>query len=312
MGRAVTQAAVFHRLGYLLLIPLPLLLSDPLRIWAVLGLTFLMAVPATALAVGFNGLLAAAVPVDKRGHVVGWRNALLAGATILSFVLSGWLLDRLAFEVGYLVVFALGAFGAGMSTYHLYRIRIDSSPEFKGRPLKDHAQPGRPVGFSGSQPSRLTFGLRLLLTRRLHADRIFPRISSRYRWVMLAYFLFHFSQVLPGALFPIFWVRELRLTDGVIGWINALFYLTMFIVSPMLASLTRRWGNYRLAAGGALLLSLYPLLTALSTDLKLIIVASVVGGSVWAILSGSLYNRLLELIPECSYFIRDHAGTGLG
>jgi MFS family permease len=298
LGRAVTQAAVFHRLGYLLLIPLPLLLPDSLQVWTVLSLAFLMAVPGTALMVGFNGLLAAAVPVDKRGHVVGWRNALLAGATILSFLLSGWLLDRLAFEVGYLAVFALGALGAAMSTYHLYRIRIDSPPEFRGRPLKDHAQPGRPVGFSGGQPSRLAIGLRLLLAWRFRSVQASARVSSRYRWAMLAFFLFHFSQLLPAALFPIFWVRELRLTDGMIGWINALFYLSMLIASPLLASLTKRWGNYRVTAVGALLLSFYPLLTALSTDLKLIIAASVVGGSVWAILSGSLYNRLLDLIPE--------------
>ncbi|MEW5960431.1 MAG: MFS transporter [Chloroflexota bacterium] len=297
LGPAVTQSAIAHRLGYLLLSPLPLLLPASLQVWAVLGLIFLMAVPGTALAVGFNGLLATAVPIDKRGHVVGWRNSLLAGATVLSFLFSGWLLDRLTFELGYVLVFGLGALGAVMSTYHLYRIRIDMPPAFKGRPTQDLAQPGRLAGFSGGLPARLTVGLRLLLTRRFAPDKVRPPISTRYRRVMLAFFLFHFSQLLPAALLPLFWVHELRLSDGAIGGINAMFFLVMLLVSPLLAPLTRRFGNYRLTAGSALLLSLYPLLTALSIDLKLIIVANLVGGSVWAILSGSLINRLLELIP---------------
>jgi MFS family permease len=124
------------------------------------------------------------------------------------------------------------------------------------------------------------------------------RLSSQYRWAMAAFFLFHFSQLLPAALFPLFWVREVSLSDGAIGWINATFYFSMLVASPFLESLTRRLGNYRLTVWGAILLSLYPLLTALSYDLILLLVASVAGGVVWAILSGALVNRLLELAPE--------------
>jgi len=297
LDRTVTAAAFGHRLGYLVLILLPLLLPAPLQIWSVLSLTFIMAAPGTVLAVGFNALLATAVPPEQRSRVVGWRNALLAGTTILSFGFSGWLLDRLSFEVGYAVVFALGGLGAAMSTYHLYRIRVETVPTFQGQPLQDRAGPGRLAGFSGGLPIRLTMGLRTLLRRRPRPTAAAPRLSRRYRGVMAAFFLFHFSQMLPAALFPLFWVREIQLSDGLIGWINALFYLSMLLVSPLLAVLTRRFGNHRLTAGGAFLLALFPLFTALSTDARLLIVANLVGGSVWAILTGSLTNRLLELIP---------------
>jgi MFS family permease len=123
-------------------------------------------------------------------------------------------------------------------------------------------------------------------------------ISPRYRRVMLAFFLFHFTQLLPTALFPLFWVREIHLSDGEIGWLNALFYLTMLLVSPLLEPLTRLLGNHRLTMVGSILLASYPFITALSSGLGLILVTSVVGGSVWAILSGALVNRLLEVTPE--------------
>lgn len=303
LGLAVTRSACWHRAGYLVLVPLPFLLPAPILIWFILSLILLMAIPGTALMIAFNAMLATTVPPDWRGYVVGRRNALLAASIMFSFWLSGWILDRLVnlprgFEWGYLTVFTIGAVGMTLSTYHLSRIQIPPLPKFQGRPLPDHAQPGRTIGFTGVIPRRLNLVARFWLQWRGNLTGNLNRISNRYRWAMLAFFLFHFSQMVPTALFPIFWVRETRLTDGAIGWISALFYLTMLIASPFLGRLTQYLGNHRLVAVSALLLSLYPLLTALSTDITLLIVASIIGGAVWAILSGSLSNRLLELIPD--------------
>lgn len=298
LSRAVIITAFWQRLGFFLLIPLPLLLPDPYKVWAVLAITLLMAVPGTALAVGFNAMLATAVPPEYRGRVVGRRNALLAGAIMIVFLLSGWVLDTLPFEWGYAVVFALGALGGGMSTYHLSRIKPPPTPQFEIRPLRDQAQPGRGSGLSGDAPQRLSIGIRLWLRWRPGANSFFAEISSRFWWVMLAFFLFHFTQLLPAALFPLFWVNEIHLTDGEIGVLNAVFYLIMLAVSPLLEPLTKYLGNYRLTVAGSILLAAYPLITGLSSGLTLILVASVVGGIVWAILSGALVNRLLEVTPE--------------
>ncbi|MCL4299294.1 MAG: MFS transporter [Anaerolineae bacterium] len=298
LQQAVVKTAIWQRLGFFLMIPLPLLLPDPLKVWAVLLLTLLMAIPGTALAIGFNALLASTVPPEARGRVVGRRNALLAGTIMLAFLLSGWLLDQLPFEWGYAAVFALGALGGGMSTYHLSRLQVPPIPQFQIRPLQDRAQPGRGVGQAGDIPQRMYITQRLWLRWRPTKGEWLSGISPRYWGVMLAFLLFHFTQLLPTALFPIFWVREVHLTDGEIGWINALFYLTMLLVSPLLEPLTRYTGSYRLTVVGSILLASYPLITALSYGLPLLLVTSVVGGIVWAILSGALVNRLLEVTPE--------------
>jgi MFS family permease len=298
LGPTVTQVAIWHRLGYLLLIPLPLLMPPALQIWLLLLIILLMAIPGTALVVGFNALLATTVPPEARGKVVGRRNALLAGTIMVSFVLSGWILDILSFEAGYVAVFTMGAVGAILSTYHLYWIKTPEAPQFQMRPMKDYAQPGRMLGYSGVMPHRMGIGLRLWLNQQLKVSDMFVRISHRYWWVMVAYFIFHFTQFLPVALFPIFWVRELNLNDGAIGWINASFYLSMLLCAPLLGQLAKRLGNYGLNVIGAVLLSLYPLLTGLSWDATLLVVAGIVGGATWAILSGALSNRLLELIPD--------------
>lgn len=296
LGHAVTRAVILHRLGYLILVPLPLLLPASIQVWTILLLTLLMAIPGTALAVGFNAALAATVPEDDRGTVVGRRNALLGATIMVAFFGSGWILGKMSLTWGYVVVFAIGALGAAISTYHLARLRVPAAPEFKYRPVQDRAHPGRAVGLAGSLPYRLTVGLRLWLhwPPQPASD---GQISGRYWKMMGAYFMFHFAQLMPGALFPIFWVREVQLTDNEIGWVNAVFYLVMLITAPALGRLTRKLGNHNLAVGGAVLLSTYPLFTSLANDLTLLMVAAVLGGATWAILSGALTNRLLEFIP---------------
>lgn len=299
LGQAVNLSALGQRVGFILLAPLPLLLPAAWQIWAAMLLVFLMAIPGTALAVGFNALLATAVEPDWRGHVVGRRNALLSAAIMITFLLSGRLLDTLPFAWGYTLVFGIGAVGAVMSTYHLFRIKLpDTSRQFEGRLIQDRARPGRGIGFGASAASYRLVSPRLMLNWRPRRITDFEQVSARYWRVMVAYGLFHFTQLLPAAVFPIVWVREAHLTDGQIGWINAVYYLVMLGVAPFLAPLSRRFGNYRLTVAGALSLGLYPLLVALSYEMVMLTMASVVIGLVWAILSGALVNRLLEIIPE--------------
>jgi hypothetical protein len=300
LGPAVVQTAFWQRLGFLALVPLPWLLPQSWQVWSVLAITLLTAIPGTALAIGFNGLLAATVPPDKRGHVVGRRNALLAGFIMAAFIISGQILQATSLELGYTIVFALGALGGALSTYHLSRVRVPAQHVFQGQPLGDMAQPGR--GLRVVDSPRSGVGMRLWLTEQLQSWRlgqwVGPRFSRHFQGVMVAFLLFHFAQFLPIPLFPLLWVREIGLGDGPIGWLNALFYLSMLVASPLLGPLSRRWGNRALTVWGALLLSAYPLLNALSYNFALLLVANLVGGATWAILGGALANRLLEVAPD--------------
>lgn len=298
LGRTVVVTAFWQRLGFFLMAPLPLILPDSLKVWAILVLVLAMAIPGTALAVSFNALLATTVPPEFRGRVVGRRNSLLAGANMLTFLLCGWLLDTLPFEWGYAAVFALGALGGAMSTYHLTCIKPPPTPQFQMRPLQDQAQPGGEIGQMGDTPPRIGLTMRLWLRWRPNPKTLTQGVSPSYSWVMLAFFFFHFTQFLPQPLFPIFWVRDIRLTDGEIGWINAAFYLVMLVVAPFLEPLTKRMGNRRLTVIGSVLLSSFPLLNALSYNFTMLLIANIVGAINWAVLSGALVNRLLEVTPE--------------
>jgi MFS family permease len=268
--RATFWSSVAQRVGYVPLIFLPWLLTAPAQVGTIELLVLLIAVPGTLLAIGFNSMFVEVVPPQRRGEVVGWRNALSAISLTAASLVCGRLLDWIPFPLNYQAVFAVGAFGGAMSSFHLSRIRRPRSP------AKPVTRPSR----GNDKPL-----LRLDLLRGAFG----PFIA-----VYLAFYVF---QNIPVPLFPLAFVRALRLTDGTISLGNALFYGAMFIASTQLGRLGGRWGHRRVLILGALCYGSYPMLIALAQDATLYWVASILGGGAWGLTGAGLINRLMERVP---------------
>ncbi len=303
ISRSVFWTAVFNRIVYLLWIFLPSLLLPQGQIWALIGLTLLMSVPGSALAVGFNALFAGAVPLAWRGHVAGVRNALLAAVYIGVSLLSGWLLDTLPFPLGYQVVFGLGFLGGVMSTVHLWFVRPLTEEPHQARHARQRRRnlTGPGLFRTWGDSLRQAVGLRFLTGATNWRNLLqLSVLNGRYGQIITALFFFHLTQYLAIPLFPLYWVNELHLSDQQIGLGTALFYTSVLIGSTQLARLTDRFGNYRLLVAGAFVMSMYPALTAVTRTLPLYLVTSVVGGTAWSLVGGVIANYLLENIPEDS------------
>lgn len=299
IGPAVFWASVLHRLFYLFWLPLPVLLSPQGQIWSLIGLTLLMSIPGVALAIGFNALFADAVPPEWRGHVAGVRNALLAVTFILTSLICGYLLSHLPFPVNYQIVFAMGFLGAAMSSVQLWYVRpasAEKAPSRVGRSLGDMARPGviRMLG----DGIRHGVGLRFLTRGRGLSLLRAEILRSAFGRVLAVLFAFHLAQYLPIPLFPLYFVGRLHLSDQMIGLGTALFYITVFLGSTRLGHLTRQLGNQRVVAVGAALMMLYPGLLALSREVGLFLVLSLIGGSGWALAGGALANYVLDKAPR--------------
>lgn len=297
VDRVVFWTSVFHRFFYLLFVPLPLLFRAEVQVWALIGLILVMTIPGTALAVGFNAMFAVAVPPEWRGHVVGVRNALLSVTYIITSLVSGEILARVAFPAGYQWVFLLGFVGATMSSVHLAFVRVGSaaSEAGNGQSMGDYARPGQVRSWIDGV--RANIGLRFLTHWRGLGDLRLDILRSPFGTVVAILFGFHLTQYLAIPIFPLYWVQVLNLNDKEIGWGTAAFYLTVLIGSTQLARLTERLGNKKLMAVGACLMALYPDLIALSQGLGLFLLTSVVGGFIWSIMGGVLSNYLLERVP---------------
>lgn len=294
--RVTYWTSLAGRLGYLVLVPLPALLGAQAQIWIIILVTLLISIPSTVLAIAFNAMFADLVSPEWRATVVGRRNALLAVSMIITSLACGQILDRLTFPGNYQLVFALGVLGAMMSSFHLGRLRsYGAVPERVGKPIMDFARPGL-LRFLDT--FRMPAGLRYLTRSEGKPLLRLDLLRSSFGLFMLAYLVFYTFQYLPIPVFPIFFVRELKLSDGQISLGSALFFLTMMLTSFQVTALTNRLQHRGVLILGAFLYGLYPLVNTLARGVGLYMVASLIGGVMWALTNAGLLNRLMERVPE--------------
>ena len=282
-GKAIFWTSVVYRLGFVLFIVLPWLFDAQGQIWAIIIITFLMAIPLTPLGVGFNVLFAEAVPNEYRAHVAGIRNIMLAITFMVTSLISGYILNNTAFPAGYQIVFAIGAVGAAMSSLHLYFVKPVEISARDGRtiqppPIRDSVQDALP-------PPRLHSALRLDIWQ------------TPFKRVLLCLLGFHLTQYIAIPIFPLYFVNELHLNDNHIGIGTALFYLTVLISSTRLRNFVHRVGNKNVTSWGVIGLAFYPLLLSMSSAVWHFYGISLLGGFVFALINGAYANYMLEHIP---------------
>jgi len=278
--KAIFWSSVFYRAGFFTFIFLPWLFDDASQVTAIIIITFLMAIPLTPLGVGFNALFAESVPSEYRAHVAGIRNVMLALTFMFTSFISGYILDQVTFPIGYQIVFGIGAFGAAMSSYHLYFVR----PLQTDLPtLPSYPKPDAPKNFLS--PRVLFSSLRLDIWK------------TKFKRVLIGLFAFHTAQYLAVPIFPLFNVRVLNLNDNEIGIGTALFYLTVLLGATQLRNFAHKMGNRKVTGWGVLGLALYPLMLAFSNNVWHFYGISLFGGFVFAMINGALANYMLEHIP---------------
>ncbi len=297
--RTTFDLIILNRLCYLPFLFLPWFFAPNTEIWIMVALTVVAQLPGTVINVSFNAMLADMIPPEHRAQVVGGRNALTGLSMLGTSLLCGWLLDRLPFPFNYQVVFAVGLLGLGISSLYLARLR-DSFGQTPHRRLPLLAWPAAGLA-------------RMVVIARAAGRTLFPpggrpplRLGALVRvdllrgpfgLFLLSYFLFYTFQYVPVPLLPLFWVNDLRLSDGVISLGNGVFHLCMLAASLSLARVATRFGPHRVLIVGAALYGLNPLLNALTYNVPLFLVSMFVGGIGWGFAAGTLATRLMDRVP---------------
>ncbi len=277
INKTMFWSSVLFRAGYALWIPLPWLFGEQGQIWALIILAFLMAIPMTPLGVGFNALFAESVPERYRAHVAGTRNLTFAIAYMSASLATGYILKHSPFPAGYQIIFAIGTFGAAMSSYHLYHIH----------PLEETRR-GVPQPDSNARAESAS-GIKSLLRLDIW--------QTPFRGIMLVFLLFHFSHYLPAPIYQIYNIHVLHLNDDHIGNATALYYLAVLMGSTQFRNIAQRYGNKKVTGWGAIGLSSYVFMLAASSAVWHFYLLSFLGGFMWAMVNGAYANYLLENIP---------------
>ena len=79
---------------------------------------------------------------------------------------------------------------------------------------------------------------------------------------------------------------------------SGLFYGAMLLTSLRLKGWAVRYGHRRLLIVSAIALGSYPIIIGLASGPFLYWVASFLGGAIYGVVSASLINRLMEVVPE--------------
>jgi MFS family permease len=290
VGRSVFWASLLARIFYLGLVPLPVILLPQAQVWAIIFVTFLMNIPGTVVVVGFNALFGDMVPGEWRGHVVGIRNAALAVATTVLTMVSGQILDRVVFPVGYQIVFAIGFIGALISCFSLYKLSKLASQ--RGHPVLLSTENDWHLEATGR---RWIARIKLIYQRWLSSLRI-DVMRGHYGKIMALLFSWHLAQFMSIPCVTLYIVNQLKISDQWIGLANGLFNITVFFGSLGLGQLVARFGNKKLTGVGIMFLGLFPILTTFG--LPYYLAANFICGFAFSMASGGWYNYILENIPE--------------
>ncbi|MBI3158277.1 MAG: MFS transporter [Chloroflexi bacterium] len=296
MVRLTRLTALVHRLGFLLLVPLPWLLGAPGQVWAALGLMLVFSLPGTVISISFNAMFADLVAAHWRPHVVGRRNALLSLSITLGTLGCGWLLDTLPFPANYQVVFGIGTLGATFSTYHLWRLRpAGEVTQRLGRPFRDFARQGwLMIGDAVRSPT----GLRYLLRQSGQTLLRLDLLRTSFGPFIFSFLIFYTFQYISVPIFPVYFVETLDLTDGVISLGYAIFHVAMMASSMALGWLNQRANAHRILAVSGVLYCAYPLFMGLAYGPGMVIVASLLGGLVWGVANGQMVSALMDRTPD--------------
>jgi Na+/melibiose symporter-like transporter len=234
-----TLAGTFfvQRLMYLALIPLPWLFASPGQIGAILLIHFAVALTSAVGHVAWGTMLGAVIPPEWRGRILGRRGAIIALNAALTLLACGRLLTDARFPLNYQIVFGVGALSMLMTSVHISRLRV---------------APGPLAAPAEAAPKN---GLRHPLWRLDLARGPFGRLLG-------AYFLFYAFQAFTIPLYPLLYVREMRLADQWVSTATMLNYATVLVTSLLLGQLSARAGRRAVLVSAAALFSLSPLLMA--------------------------------------------------
>lgn len=276
ISRSVMLSALLNRIFYAGIFIIPSLFVPQEQIWLLILISFIMSVPLTGVLVGFNALFAEAVPVEWRGYVASIRNALISLASMATTFLCGQVLNTFGIPVGYQIVFFIGFLGGLFSTYHLSKVK--SLPAATGE--------GQGNEILQSVGSRMQQWLRLDV------------LTANFKRVLVLLFGFHLFQYLVIPLFPLYTVNILGYSDQTISWGTAGFQLMVFLLSSQLSRFTRRLNNQTLTGIGMILMVEFPALLPLAKSMGLYLLVTVLSGVGWAIVGSTIYNYLLDRLPE--------------
>ena len=267
-----------NRLGYLLLVGLPLLgLVCGKANLGFLAVVFLitLGVPVTFASLGFTDMIAGSIPVDRRASVFATRNIIYFVTLSVSTFGMGYWLGKVTFPQNYQVMYLVTILLSMISIYYIAKVK---RPE-----LHDQETAAAPAFSLSSQWQVWRSAFR--------GDPAFIRLVTNY-------ILYAIGAWIAGPLYTLYFIKQLGATDTWIGWNGTISYVAMVVGYAVWRKILPRWGEQAALRRSIICLGLYPVVVAIWPSLNFILV---VGGFYCLLAPGtdlSQLTLLMKVLPE--------------
>ena len=247
-------------------VPDKILIPVVLIIWAVATL------PQTMVSVCFSVVMNAISGPEGRYELMSRRWSILGLTTTIAVALAGQVLVQIGFHLNYQVVFIGLSLGGIISYAASSRIKIPSH---------------EPI----IQTAKSSFKARIQGYSRL------IRSSPSFVSFTLKQFLYLFGITLGTPLFPLYFVRQINVSDAWLGLVYAVQTAVLVISYFFWSRLSKRRGSRPVLLVTTLCMSLYPGLVALTHNQTTIFIYSAVAGVFQAGLDLVFFDELMRTIP---------------
>lgn len=250
----------------------PFFLPREYQVNAILAIWALATFPQVLLNVAFSVVMNAVAGPRHRYDLLSRRWSMLGFTQAVMVALVGQTLDRLGFPFNYQVVFLGLSLGGLISFYYSSRIVLPDAEPLASTPGESVRE--RVRGFFAlirSQPAFVSF--------------------------MLKRFVYFSGMTLAAPLFPLYYVRQVQASDAWIGAINMTQTAIMLIGYLLWSRQSRARGGRFVLLWTTLGLSFYPIFTALTPRVELLVLYAGLAGIFQAGLDLVFFDELMKTFP---------------
>ncbi len=279
----LVRSLLLHRLGFLLvvLVPwLPFAAKGTLLVW----LLVLFTIPAHFFGVGWNSMLADAIPEVERTKVFAIRNGVSAIALTGGIYFSGLWLEYGVFPWNYQILYAAGFVTSLLSIFYIRKLQIPDQ-------LATRTETPPPAFVQRRHSAREIVDRWISTADKFRGHRDFMRI-------VVNTLLHGIGLWMVGPLYVIYFVRGLGASEGWLGLHGMLGNLTPVLGYYLWQRAIERWGENPVLKWTIVLVGLYPMLVGFSPSLTIILIWTALNGLLVPAIGLSHIFMLLKVCPD--------------
>lgn len=253
---------------------IPIFFTD-FRVEIIIALWAVATIPQIFVNICFTLVMGGVAGPAGRYYLMSRRWSILGLTTAVTVAVAGQVLDRIAFPMNYEVVFVLLSLGALVSFYFSSHIVLPDQVA----PLPTES---------------------VALSKRLHDTLERVRAHPLFVRQTIGVFVFRLGLSLALPLFPLYYVRNLNVSDASIGWINTVQGAVLIVAYFFWSRISRNLGARFAVLATTFGLALYPLMVAFTTSVEGVIVLAGFAGIFQAGIDLVFFDTLVSSLPKDS------------